>query len=244
MRQIILDTETTGFYKSPPSPSPVKDKGMPLEKAHRIIEIGAIEIEHRKITDNKFQVYLNPKRRITPDSIDIHGITDEYVADKPEFQEKMQEFLDFIKDAELIMHNSPFDVAFINHELSLAGDKRKLDEICEIKDTLPMARKMYPGKSNSLNALCSRYGVDKSSRGLHGALIDARLLAQVFLLMTGGQVGIFNLDQTSGEFKTNYTSVFDISKRKIITVELSSEELKAHETYMKTLKQQTSKKAH
>ena len=238
MRQIILDTETTGFYKSPPSPSPVKDKGMPLEEAHRIIEIGAIEIEHRKITDNKFQVYLNPKRRITPDSIDIHGITDEYVADKPEFQEIMQEFIDFVNDAELIMHNAPFDVAFINRELSLAGYNKELHEICEIIDTLPMARKIHPGKRNSLDALCSRYGVDNTKRDLHGALTDAKLLAQVFLLMTGGQVGFFNLDQTRSEYKTDYTSVFDISKRKIITIEPSIEELKDHEEYIKAIKNQ------
>ena len=244
MKQIILDTETTGFYQSPPASSPVIDKGMPLEEAHRIIEIGAIEIENRKIRDNKFQIYLNPKRSIDPGSIHIHGITDEFVADKPEFQEKMQEFLDFIKDAELVMHNSPFDVAFINHELSLAGYNRELHEICEIKDTLPMARKIHPGKRNSLDALCSRYGVDKSSRDIHGALIDAKLLAQVFLLMTGGQVGIFNLDETSSEFKTNYTSVFDISKRKIVTVEPTTEELKDHEKYMETLKQYSNKEAH
>ena len=138
MRQIILDTETTGI-------SP--------EAGHRIIEIGAIEIVDRKVTDNNFQTYLNPKRSIDPGSIHIHGITDEFVADKPEFQEKMQEFLDFIKDAELVMHNSPFDVAFINHELSLAGYNRELHEICEIKDTLPMARKIHPGKRNSLDAV-------------------------------------------------------------------------------------------
>jgi len=224
MRQIILDTETTGL-------SP--------EAGHRIIEIGAIEIVDRKITDNNFQTYLNPKRSIDPGSIHIHGITDAFVADKPEFQEIMQEFLDFIKDAELVMHNAPFDVAFINLELSLAGFNKKLHEICEIKDTLPMARKIHPGKRNSLDALCSRYGVDKTNRDLHGALIDAKLLAQVFLLMTGGQVGFFNLDQTRSEYKTDYTSVFDISKRKIIAIEPSSEELKEHEEYIKTIKKKS-----
>ena len=184
MRQIILDTETTGL-------SP--------EAGHRIIEIGAIEIVDRKITDNNFQTYLNPKRNIDPGSIHVHGITDEFVADKPEFQEIMQEFLDFIKGTVLVMHNAPFDTAFINRELALAGHNKELHEICEIKDTLPMARKIHPGKRNSLDALCSRYGVDKSNRDLHGALIDAKLLAQVFLLMTGGQVGFFNLDQTFSE---------------------------------------------
>ena len=229
MRQIILDTETTGI-------SP--------EAGHRIIEIGAIEIVDRKVTDNNFQTYLNPKRSIDPGSIHIHGITDEFVADKPEFKEIMQEFIDFVNDAELIMHNAPFDVAFINRELSLAGYNKELHEIGEIIDTLPMARKIHPGKRNSLDALCSRYGVDKTNRDLHGALIDAKLLAQVFLLMTGGQVGIFNLDQTSSEFKTNYISVFDISKRKIVTLEPSKKELKEHEKYMKKLKQQSNKKVH
>ena len=224
MKQIILDTETTGL-------SP--------EAGHRIIEIGAIEIVDRKITDNNFQTYLNPKRSIDPGSINIHGITDAFVADKPEFQEIMQEFLDFIKDAELVMHNAPFDVAFINLELSLAGFNKELHEICEIKDTLPMARKIHPGKRNSLDALCSRYGVDKTNRNLHGALIDAKLLAQVFLLMTGGQEGFFSLDQTFSGYQTSYTSVFDISQRKILTIEPSSEELKEHEEYIKTIKKKS-----
>ena len=224
MRQIILDTETTGI-------SP--------EAGHRIIEIGAIEIVDRKVTDNNFQTYLNPKRSIDPGSIHIHGITDEFVADKPEFKEIMQEFIDFVNDAELIMHNAPFDVAFINRELSLAGYNKELHEICEIIDTLPMARKIHPGKRNSLDALCSRYGVDNTNRDLHGALTDAKLLAQVFLLMTGGQVGFFNLDQTRSEYKTDYTSVFDISKRKIITIEPSIEELKDHEEYIKDMKEKS-----
>ena len=229
MKQIILDTETTGL-------SP--------EAGHRIIEIGAIEIVDRKITDNNFQTYLNPKRSIDPGSINIHGITDTFVADKPEFKEIMQEFLDFIKDTELVMHNAPFDVAFINLELSLAGFNKELHEICEIKDTLPMARKIHPGKRNSLDALCSRYGVDKTNRNLHGALIDAKLLAQVFLLMTGGQEGFFSLDQTFSGYQTNYTSVFDISQRKIITIEPSSEELKDHEEYIKTMKKKSDATIH
>jgi len=229
MKQIILDTETTGL-------SP--------EAGHRIIEIGAIEIVDRKITDNNFQTYLNPKRSIDPGSINIHGITDAFVADKPEFQEIMQEFLDFIKDAELVMHNAPFDVAFINLELSLAGFNKELHEICEIKDTLPMARKIHPGKRNSLDALCSRYGVDKTNRNLHGALIDAKLLAQVFLLMTGGQEGFFSLDQTFSGYQTSYTSVFDISQRKILTIEPSSEELKDHEEYIKTMKKKSDATIH
>jgi DNA polymerase-3 subunit epsilon len=229
MKQIILDTETTGL-------SP--------EAGHRIIEIGAIEIVDRKITDNNFQTYLNPKRSIDPGSINIHGITDAFVADKPEFQEIMQEFLDFIKDAELVMHNAPFDVAFINLELSLAGFNKELHEICEIKDTLPMARKIHPGKRNSLDALCSRYGVDKTNRDLHGALIDAKLLAQVFLLMTGGQEGFFSLDQTFSGYQTSYTSVFDISQRKILTIEPSSEELKDHEEYIKTMKKKSDATIH
>ena len=225
MRQIILDTETTGI-------SP--------EAGHRVIEIGAIEIVDRKITDNNFQTYLNPKRNIDPGSIHVHGITDEFVSDKPEFQEIMQEFLDFINGSELVMHNAPFDIAFINRELSLAEYNKELQEICEIKDTLPMARKLHPGKRNSLDALCNRYGVDKSDRDLHGALTDAKLLAQVFLLMTGGQVGFFNVnDQSFSEYQASYTSVFDISKRKIITVDPSIEEIKEHEQYMEKLKKKS-----
>ena len=220
MRQIILDTETTG---------------MSVEAGHRIIEIGAVEIMDRRMTGNNYQTYLNPKRSIDPGSIAIHGITNDDVADKPEFKEVMQEFLSFIQDTELLIHNAPFDTAFINHEFSLAGYKKKIEDLCEIKDTLPIARKTHPGKRNSLDALCSRYNVDKSNRELHGALIDAKLLGQVYLLMTGGQVGFFGDDQNLNEQQTNNPLNIDLSERKIMTVELSNEDLEEHQQYLEDL---------
>ena len=220
MRQIILDTETTG---------------MSVEAGHRIIEIGAVEIMDRRMTGNNYQTYLNPKRSIDPGSIAVHGITNDDVADKPEFKEVMQEFLSFIQDTELLIHNAPFDTAFINHEFSLAGYGKKIEDLCEIKDTLPIARKTHPGKRNSLDALCSRYNVDKSNRELHGALIDAKLLGQVYLLMTGGQVGFFGDDQNLNERQTNHSLNIDFSERKIITVELTNEDLEEHQQYLEDL---------
>jgi len=220
MRQIILDTETTGLS---------------VEAGHRIIEIGAVEIVDRRMTGNNYQTYLNPKRSIDPGSIAVHGITNDDVADKPEFKEVMQEFLSFIQDTELLIHNAPFDTAFINHEFSLAGYKKKIEDLCEIKDTLPIARKTHPGKRNSLDALCSRYNVDKSNRELHGALIDAKLLGQVYLLMTGGQVGFFGDDQNLNEQQINHSLDIDYSERKIMTVELTNEDLEEHQQYLEDL---------
>ncbi len=220
MRQIILDTETTGLS---------------VEAGHRIIEIGAVEIMDRRMTGNNYQTYLNPKRSIDPGSIAVHGITNDDVADKPEFKEVMQEFLSFIQDTELLIHNAPFDTAFINHEFSLAGYEKKIEDLCEIKDTLPIARKTHPGKRNSLDALCSRYNVDSSNRELHGALIDAKLLGQVYLLMTGGQVGFFGDDQNLNEQQINHSLDIDYSERKIMTVELTNEDLEEHQQYLEDL---------
>jgi len=220
MRQIILDTETTGLS---------------VEAGHRIIEIGAVEIVDRRMTGNNYQTYLNPKRSIDPGSIAVHGITNDDVADKPEFKEVMQEFLSFIQDTELLIHNAPFDTAFINHEFSLAGYEKKIEDLCEIKDTLLIARKTHPGKRNSLDALCARYNVDTSNRELHGALIDAKLLGQVYLLMTGGQVGFFGDEQNLNEQKTNHSLDIDYSERKIMTVELTNEDLEEHQQYLEDL---------
>ncbi len=220
MRQIILDTETTG---------------MSVEAGHRIIEIGAVEIVDRRMTGNHYQTYLNPKRSIDPGSIAVHGITNDDVADKPEFKEVMQEFLSFIQDTELLIHNAPFDTAFINHEFSLAGYEKKIEDLCEIKDTLLIARKTHPGKRNSLDALCARYNVDTSNRELHGALIDAKLLGQVYLLMTGGQVGFFGDDQNLNEQQINHSLDIDYSERKIMTVELTNEDLEEHQQYLEDL---------
>ncbi len=172
-RQIVLDTETTGL-------DPASD--------HRIIEIGCVEICNRRVTGRTWHRYLNPDRKIDEGAIAVHGIRNEDLADKPRFPDVADEFLEFVIGAELIIHNAPFDVGFLEHELRRMQHKRqRLADLCRVLDSLKMAREMHPGQRNSLDALCRRYQVDNSSRDLHGALLDARLLGDVFLLMTGGQ---------------------------------------------------------
>lgn len=173
MRQIVLDTETTGIDPN---------------DGHRIIEIGCVELVGRKLTGRHFHRYINPEREVEAGAIEVHGITNEMLADKPLFGAVAQEFLDFVRGAELVIHNAPFDVGFLDMELGrLPGKQPKLAEICGVVDTLVMARQKHPGQRNSLDALCQRYYVDNSQRDLHGALLDAEILADVYLIMTGGQ---------------------------------------------------------
>ena len=219
MRQIILDTETTGIS---------------VDSGHRVIEIGMVEIIDRRLTGNDFQAYLNPERKIDPATIPIHGLTDEFISDKPFFKDIASDFLSYIQNSEVIMHNAPFDSSFINNEFVLTGIEKRLEDICEITDSLTLARKKHPGQRNSLDALCSRYEVNTSSRELHGALIDAKLLANVYLLMTGGQVGFFGASNEKDE-KSHTKSDFDFSKRKIITVNPDESDIKAHKDYLKKL---------
>ena len=226
MRQLILDTETTGLS---------------VESGHRVIEIGVVEIVDRRLTGKDFQSYLNPERRIDPATIQIHGITDEFIADKPLFKDLVGDFLDYVNGAEVIMHNAPFDTSFINNELALLGLDDRLEGHCEITDTLVFARKKHPGQRNSLDALCSRYEVDTTNREVHGALIDAKLLANVYLLMTGGQVGFFNQDQTTTSRSSDDNQNFDFKNRKIIQIDLNEAEVKNHQSYLKKLSK-TSKK--
>lgn len=173
MRQIVLDTETTGLE---------------VDKDHRIIEIGCVELVNRRVTGQKFHRYLNPERDIDEGAIEVHGITRERLANEPRFVEVCEDFLQFIRGAELIIHNAPFDVAFIDRELArLGGETRRIAQCCTVLDTLALARRMHPGQRNTLDALCKRYSVDNSHRDFHGALLDARILADVYLTMTGGQ---------------------------------------------------------
>ncbi|KRT54497.1 DNA polymerase III subunit epsilon [endosymbiont of Ridgeia piscesae] len=173
MRQIVLDTETTGLEP---------------QQGHRIIEIGCVEMIDRRLSGNNFHQYLQPDREIDAGAIEVHGITNEFLADKPRFADLAADFLDYIRGAELIIHNAPFDVGFLNHELQLMGaDSPPIGELCAVIDTLVMAKKMHPGQRNSLDALCKRYDVDNTQRELHGALLDAEILADVYLAMTGGQ---------------------------------------------------------
>ena len=226
MRQLILDTETTGIS---------------AESGHRVIEIGVVEIVDRRITGQDFQSYLNPERRIDPATIPIHGITDEFIADKPLFKDLAADFLDYVKGAEVIMHNAPFDTSFINNELALLGLDDRLENLCEITDTLIIARKKHPGQRNSLDALCSRYEVDTTKREVHGALIDAKLLANVYLLMTGGQVGFFNQDQTTDSGSSDDNNDYDFKNRKIIQIDLNENEIENHQSYLKKLSKKTKK---
>lgn len=177
MRQIILDTETTGVD--------------PLN-GDRIIEIGAVELVKRRLTHNNYHQYIQPEREVPQDAIEVHGITNEFLADKPVFAQVVDAFMEYVAGAELIIHNAPFDVGFINMELSLLPDNRwgKIEDHCTITDTLKMARKTYPGQRNSLDALCKRLMVDNSNRTLHGALLDSEILADVYLAMTGGQTNL------------------------------------------------------
>ena len=182
-RLIILDTETTGL-------SP--------QDGHRIIEIGCVEMIKRRLTGNRFHTYINPNRTIDQGAIAVHGITNEFLQDKPVFTQIADEFIEFIHGAELVIHNAPFDVGFINHEFSKLGEKiGTVTDYSTVFDTLAYARKKHPGQRNSLDALCKRYGIDNSHRDLHGALLDAEILADVFLLMTGGQDSL--LDQKVAE---------------------------------------------
>ncbi len=180
-RLVVLDTETTGL-------SP--------EQGHRIIEIGCVELVNRRLTGNRFHVYINPERVIDAGATEVHGITNEFLDDKPRFAGVAQDFLAFVEGAELVIHNAPFDVGFINHEFALLDEPlAAITHYCDVFDTLAFARQKHPGQRNSLDALCKRYGVDNSQRELHGALLDAEILADVYLLMTGGQFSL--LDEAS-----------------------------------------------
>tara|TARA_B100000029_G_scaffold467750_1_gene504209 strand:+ start:2596 stop:3288 length:693 start_codon:yes stop_codon:yes gene_type:complete len=220
MRQIILDTETTGIS---------------VESGHRVIEIGMVEIIDRRLTGNDFQAYLNPERKIDPATIPIHGLTDEFISDKPLFKDVASEFLSYIENSEVIMHNAPFDSSFINNEFALTGISKRLEDLCDIVDSLVLAREKHPGQRNSLDALCSRYEVNTSSRELHGALIDAKLLANVYLLMTGGQAGFFGSNNSEKDQDNIQSSAFDFSNRKIIAVKSNKAETKSHDEYLKKL---------
>lgn len=176
LRQIVLDTETTGLE---------------VAEGHRIIEVGCVEVINRRITQNRFHYYLNPDREIDQGAMEVHGLTNQFLADKPRFAEIAQDLLNYVQDAELIIHNAPFDVGFLDAELTrVNGNWAGLAKACQITDTLQMARKLHPGQKNNLDALCKRHAVDNSQRDLHGALLDAEILAEVYLAMTGGQAAL------------------------------------------------------
>ncbi|BAP14148.1 MAG: DNA polymerase III subunit epsilon [Alcanivorax borkumensis] len=185
MRQVVLDTETTGLEPN---------------DGHRVIEIGCVEMENRRLTGNSLHLYLNPEREIDAGALAVHGISSEFLADKPTFDKVVDEFLAFVDGAELVIHNAPFDVGFLNHELRRLGTRYgTIEQRCGVLDTLVMARQKHPGQKNSLDALCRRYFVENGHRELHGALLDAEILADVYLAMTGGQTRLFSGGNDSSE---------------------------------------------
>jgi len=222
MRQVVLDTETTGLEP---------------KAGHRIIEIGAVEIVGRRLTGNHYHQYINPERAIDAGAQEVHGITSEFLSDKPLFADVVADFLEYASGAELIIHNAAFDIGFLNNELRLAKSKiRKLDAVCEVTDSLSMARHKHPGQSNTLDALCRRYGVDNSARTLHGALLDAEILADVFLLMTGGQTALFAAEVSdAGEQAAAVLDRRQVKRPKLPVVMASAAELAAHEKLLDEL---------
>jgi len=220
-RQIVLDTETTGMNMI----------GVHYE-GHRIIEIGAVEVVNRRLTGNNYHVYLKPDRLVDPEAFGVHGIADEFLADKPAFADIADEFLAYIDGAELVIHNASFDIGFMDYEFSKLGrDIPKTNTFCKVTDSLAMARKLFPGKRNSLDALCSRYEIDNTRRTLHGALLDAEILAEVFLTMTGGQTSLtFSMEgerqqQASGD--TIHRIARPASGLRVVAA--TDEEIAAHE---------------
>ncbi len=215
MRQIVLDTETTGLEPS---------------QGHRIIEIGCVEMDSRRVTAKTFHQYMNPDRAIDPGAVEVHGITNQFLADKPHFSDIAEAFLDFVDGAELIIHNAPFDVGFIDHELGLLGETwGRLRERCPIVDTLVLAREKHPGQKNSLDALCKRYEVDNSQRDLHGALLDAQILADVYLAMTGGQATLsLGGEEVARQGAKSVIRRLDPNRPPLAIMPATSEELAAH----------------
>lgn len=219
MRQIVLDTETTGL-------SP-KD-------GHKLIEIACVELVNRRLTGNHYQVYINPERPVDQGAFKVHGIGDDFLKDKPLFADVVQSFLDYIRDSELVIHNAPFDIGFLNHELRRYDKKIELvDKRCKVIDTLVLAKQKHPGKKNNLDALCKRYDVDNSGRDLHGALLDSELLALVYLAMTGGQSELFMEDKAQSVKEKSAVNRIKITRDKPLPIlKASPEEIKTHEDYL------------
>ena len=224
MRQVVLDTETTGLQP---------------EQGHRVIEIGCVELVNRRLTGRTFHQYLNPEREIDPGAQEVHGLSAEFLADKPLFADVAEEFVGFVGDAELIIHNAPFDVGFLDHELArFKPGGPAIDDLCPVLDTLVLAREMHPGQRNSLDALCKRYEVDNSARELHGALLDARILAEVYLAMTGGQAALsLESAAASAAGGQRIESRLERAGLTLVVQRASDEERAAHEAALDRIEQ-------
>lgn len=222
-RLVVLDTETTGLNP---------------QEGHRIIEIGGVELINRRLTGNRFHIYINPDRAIDEGAIAVHGITNNFLDDKPRFEQIAEDFIAFIDGAELIIHNAPFDVGFINYEFSRSKKwaKKVVSSYSTVFDTLAYARKKHPGQRNSLDALCKRYGVDNSHRDLHGAILDAEILAEVYLLMTGGQFSLLDEVVTQEEQAVNNKPrVLSADRPKLKVIACDEEELQAHQQRLEAI---------
>jgi len=219
-RTVVLDTETTG---------------LDAKGGHRIIEIGCVELVERRLTGNNLHIYLQPDRDIDPGAIAVHGITNEFLVDKPRFAEIVDELQSYLKGAELIIHNADFDVGFLENEFDLCNQRMTLSDVCKVTDTLAMARKQFPGQRNNLDALCKRLGVNNSHRTLHGALLDSEILSDVYLVMTGGQTDLsLDQDTATGEEAVNLAAQIDVSRLKSVTA--TAEEVVAHEQWLERLR--------
>jgi DNA polymerase-3 subunit epsilon len=221
MRQIALDTETTGLL---------------IEHGHRVIEIGCVEIINRKLTGNTYHCYLDPERVVDAGAFAVHGISNEFLRDKPKFTEVATTFMEFIDGAELIIHNAPFDVGFLNCELEILGRSHRIQDVCSVFDTLPFARQLHPGQKNNLDALCKRYQVDNSHRQMHGALLDADLLARLYLAMTGGQGSLF-ADSADSQETTAEELLNSVARNKPLPISaMTDQEQDAHLEFVAMLK--------
>lgn len=227
MRQVVLDTETTGLE---------------VANGHRIIEIGAVELVNRRLTGRTFHKYINPDRDIDDGAKEVHGITEAFLADKPRFADIWTELDAFLRESELVIHNAPFDIGFLNAEISRLPESgssrfRRIEDFCEVTDSLLLARRKHPGQKNSLDALCRRYMVDNSQRDLHGALLDAEILADVFLLMTGGQAQMFGAASGQETHKTTESvpSIASCNTEQLQVVRARPEELAAHQEMLDLL---------
>ena len=216
-RLIALDVETTGLE---------------ISEGHRIIEVGAVEILDREITNTEFQRYIQPNRKVG-DSVNIHGITDKFLINKPQFNQISDELLSFIEGATLIIHNAPIDLGFLNNELKIIGIKETIEDICTIIDTLELSKQQRPGTMHNLDALCRRFGIDTSARTRHGALLDAQILAQVYLAMTGGQSNLFQeISKTeSNQSDPSLIKRVKENRDKIKVIYANKNEIEAHENY-------------
>lgn len=224
MRQIILDTETTGIDP---------------QQGHRLIEIGCLELVNRKLTKRSFHHYLNPQREVEEEAFRVHGLSTQFLSDKPLFEDIADEFLEFVKGAELIIHNAPFDIGFINHEFRLLQRGiAPITDYCSVLDTLVMARQKHPGQKNNLDALARRYGADQRDRTYHGALLDSEILADIYLAMTGGQVGLAlgqEENEGGGEQRAEGIRRLSAERRPLPVIAAAADELARHEAKLKAL---------